>query len=198
MSHSPRIAVLLDNGFEIAEAMICIDILRRALIHVDVISCADSPQLLSYFNIPVQADMMLEEKWDDTYDAVLLPGGPSGTDNLTANPKVIEFVKRHIESGKYICALCSAGAKVLAAHQLLGDHKYTASLDLRDKFPDGQYQEQDVVVDDQFISGRGLGVSFEFALTIAKVLHKNSDQKEKDEVNFQAEHIFFKHWPLKK
>lgn len=189
---TPRIAILLDNGFEIAEAMICIDILRRTSIHVDIVSCSDSPQIISYFDLPITTDTALDAVWGETYDAVLLPGGPKGTDNLSANPKVIEFIKKHINADKYICALCSAGPKVLAAHQLLGSHKYTASLDLREKFPDGQYIEQDVVIDGQFITGRGLGVSFEFALTIATTLHKNKEGKAK--AVFQAEHIYFKHW----
>ncbi|MFV0576703.1 MAG: DJ-1/PfpI family protein [Vibrio sp.] len=194
MKQKPSIAVLLDDGFEIAEAMICIDMLRRTLIDVDVISCSNNKQLLSYFNIPIQTDSTLEERIENTYDAVLLPGGPKGTDNLTANPQVIKFVQRHLAAGSYICALCSAGAKVLAGHNLLGEHKYTSSLNLTDKFTDGRYCEDDVVIDGQFITGRGLGVSFEFALTIAQTLHKDSDQKEKDEVDYQADHIFFKHW----
>lgn len=197
MKQKPSIAVLLDDGFEIAEAMICIDMLRRTLIDVDVISCANDKQLLSYFNIPIQTDSLLEERLDKTYDAVLLPGGPKGTDNLTANPKVIEFVQKHLDAQRYICALCSAGSKVLAAHNLLGQHRYTSSLNLTETVKDGKYCEEDIVIDGQFITGRGLGVSFEFALTIAEVLHQNSSQQQKDEVDFQAEHIFFKHWPTK-
>lgn len=194
MKNIPRIAVLLDNGFEIAEAMICIDILRRTKVQVDILSCSSDKDLLAYLAIPVQADDILANNHNVTYDAILMPGGAAGTDNLTANSAVIEFVQRHIVEGKYICALCSAGAKVLAAHNLLGKHSYTSSGKLHEKFSDGHYIEQDVVIDKPFITGRGLGVSFEFALTVAKVLHENSDKEYRDFIDFQAEHIYFKHW----
>lgn len=101
-------------------------------------------------------------------------------------------MKRHIDANKYICALCSSGAKVLAAHHLLQGRPYTTGDKLADKFDDGDFRIQKVVVADNFITGRGLGVSFEFAFTVAKYLL--SDNQEK--VDWQANHIYFEHWPL--
>ncbi len=60
------------------------------------------------------------------------------------------------------------------------------------KFGDGIYVDQDVVVDGKFISAKGFGVSFEFAFTVAK--HLLADNVDK--VDWQAKHIYFKHWPL--
>lgn len=121
-----------------------------------------------------------------------MPGGPKGTDRLCANEQVIQFIKRHIAEDKYICALCSSGAKVLAAHHLLEGRHYSTGDKLADKYDDGNYLDQDVVVDGKFISAKGLGVSFEFAFTVAR--HLLNDNTEK--VDWQANHIYFKHWPL--
>ncbi|TOK91363.1 DJ-1 family protein, partial [Vibrio parahaemolyticus] len=51
--------------------------------------------------------------------------------------------------------------------------------------------DQPVVVDAPFISAKGLGVSFEFAFTVAaKLFQDNKD------VDWQADHIYFSNWPL--
>ncbi|GHA53147.1 DJ-1/PfpI family protein [Photobacterium aphoticum] len=188
-----HVAVLLADGFEEGEAVVFIDIMRRLDIKVDVLSCMETTALKTYFETRITADDTLKQCYDRTYDAVMMPGGPKGTDNLTANPMVIDFIKRHIADNKYICALCSSGAKVLAAHGLLEGRQYTTGDKLADKFEDGQFINQKVVVTDNFITGRGLGVSFEFAFTVAKMLLTDNQEK----VDWQANHIYFEHWPLR-
>ncbi|MEQ4925382.1 DJ-1/PfpI family protein [Proteus hauseri] len=187
-----QVAVLLADGFEEGEAVVFIDIMRRLDIHVDVLSCMDTTVLNTYFGTKISADYLLTEKYTHSYDAIMMPGGPKGTDRLCANEQVIGFIKRHITEDKYICALCSSGAKVLAAHHLLEGRNYSTGDKLADKYDDGNYLDQDVVIDGKFISAKGLGVSFEFAFTVAR--HLLSDNTEK--VDWQANHIYFKHWPL--
>lgn len=181
-----HVAVLLADGFEEGEAVVFIDIMRRLDIKVDVLSCMPTTALQTYFETRITADDTLINKQDHSYDAIMMPGGPKGTDNLSANPMVIDFIKRHIEEGKYICALCSSGAKVLAAHNLLGQHRYTTGGGLNKKFDDGCFVDKKVVVDGQFISGKGLGVSFDFAFTVAKMVLADNQEK----VYWQADHIY--------
>ena len=50
---------------------------------------------------------------------------------------------------------------------------------------EGIFIDQDIVLDKNLFSGKGLGRAFKFAFTLAKLL--NMDKKE---VNFQAEHIY--------
>ncbi|MGF1735199.1 DJ-1/PfpI family protein [Photobacterium satsumensis] len=187
-----HVAVLLADGFEEGEAVVFIDIMRRLDIKVDVLSCMETTALKTYFETRIQADDTLNNCFDKRYDAVMMPGGPQGTDNLTQNPMVIEFLKQHIAGGKFICALCSSGAKVLAAHGLLEGRCYTTGDKLAEKFADGEYVERKVVVSDQFITGRGLGVSFEFSFTVAKMLLADNP----DKVDWQANHIYLEHWPI--
>ncbi|MEX6211923.1 DJ-1/PfpI family protein [Providencia huaxiensis] len=187
-----QVAVLLADGFEEGEAVVFIDIMRRLDIHVDVLSCMDTLTLNTYFETKISADYLLTEKLSHSYDAVMMPGGSKGTDRLSSSPQVIEFLRRHISEDKYICALCSSGAKVLAAHQLLEGRHYSTGDKLAEKYNDGHYVDQDVVVDGKFISAKGLGVSFEFAFTVAHYLLADNTEK----VDWQAKHIYFKHWPL--
>lgn len=51
-----RVAVLLASGFEEAEAIVTIDILRRLNIDVDTLACAESRAVVSYHDVPMVAD----------------------------------------------------------------------------------------------------------------------------------------------
>lgn len=109
------VAVLLAPGFEEGEAIVAIDVLRRLNIHVQTIACAQTREVVSYHAIPMIADSTLAESTDQTFDAVILPGGPEGSVSLAQNEQVIAFVRRHDELGKYLCPICSAAARVLGA-----------------------------------------------------------------------------------
>lgn len=190
MMQGSRVAVLLADGFEEAEAVVFTDLMRRMKIDVDVLSCMETVKLNAYFKTNIAADYTLSEKFNENYDAVMMPGGPEGTANLTSNTQVIAFLKRHIAEGKWICPLCSSGAKVLAANNLLQDTKYTSGGGFDKNFDDGVCVDKKVVVDGNFISGKGFGTVFEFSFEVAK--HLLADSVE--DVVWQAEHIYFEHW----
>jgi len=185
------VAVLLADGFEEGEAVVFIDLVRRAGMQVDVLACKASTQLDTYFETRISADYTLAEKFDQNYDAIMMPGGPKGTDNLGACPQVMEFIKRHIQLDKWICALCSSPAKVLGKHGLLAGKHFVTGSGLEDLVVGGHYVDAKVVVDGQFITGKGLGCSFDFALTVAKALRTD----DPNHILWQADHIYYEGWP---
>ena len=75
-----KVACLLADGFEETEAIQTVDILRRAHIHVDLVSIKDKVVTGSH-HIQIHADLIMGDSLDD-YDMILLPGGQPGTDNL--------------------------------------------------------------------------------------------------------------------
>ncbi|TDT59132.1 DJ-1 family protein [Enterobacter sp. AG5470] len=162
-----KVAVLLAPGFEEAEAIITIDILRRLNIEVETLACAGSRAVVSYHAIPMVADSTLSERMDALYDAVVLPGGPQGSVNLAASKEVVHFVERHDAAGKLICPICSAAARVLGGNGLLKGRRYVCSGDLYETVADGVYVDASVVEDGNLISGKGLGLAFDFAFTVA-------------------------------
>ena len=183
------VAVLLAPGFEEAEAIVIIDILRRLEIHVETLSCTEDRQVVSYHQIPVEADNLLSNRLDATFDAVVLPGGPEGSQFLGRSASVLAFVERHDAAGKWICPICSAAARVLGANGLLKGRRYVCSGDLWQQVTDGVYVDTDVVEDGNLLSGKGLGRVFDFAFTLAAKL-EGSDASAR----FQAEHIYYP-WP---
>ncbi|EHC80566.1 Putative intracellular protease/amidase, partial [Salmonella enterica subsp. enterica serovar Montevideo str. S5-403] len=165
-----KVAVLLAPGFEEAEAIVTLDILRRLHIDVETLACAESRAVVSYHDIPMVADSTLSERQQALFDAVVLPGGPQGSANLAANPAVIAFVARAnpaVIAFVIICPICSAAARVLGAHGLLKGRRYVCSGDLWKAAPEGVYVDAPVVEDGNLISGKGLGHVFDFALTLS-------------------------------
>jgi len=181
-----KVAVLLAPGFEEAEAIITIDILRRLHIEVETLACAESRAVVSYHNIPMVADSTLSEKLDSYYDAVVLPGGPQGSVNLAASADVVRFVAAHDEAGKFIAPICSAAARVLGGNGLLKGRRYVCSGELWQAIQDGEYVDAPVVEDGNLISGKGLGHAFDFALTLsARLLGDEAPVRD------HAEHIYY-------
>lgn len=182
-----KVAVLLAPGFEEAEAIITIDILRRMHIDVETLACADTRAVVSYHDIPMVADGTLADRRDALYDAVVLPGGPQGSVNLAASADVLRFVTTHDEAGKYICPICSAAARVLGGNGLLKGRRYVCSGDLWQQVQDGEYVDAPVVEDGNLLSGKGLGHAFDFALTLAARL-----LQDEAPVRDHAEHIYYR------
>ncbi|MGK9175484.1 DJ-1/PfpI family protein [Yokenella regensburgei] len=181
-----KVAVLIAPGFEEAEAIITIDILRRLNIDVETLACAESRAVVSYHNIPMVADATLIERSDERYDAVVLPGGPQGSMNLGASKEVIAFVRAHDALGKLICPICSAAARVLGANGLLNGRRYVCSGDLWETVSGGEYLDAPVVEDGNLLSGKGLGHAFDFAFTLAARL-----LGDEAPVHDHADHIYY-------
>ncbi|MDU7481754.1 MAG: DJ-1/PfpI family protein [Hafnia alvei] len=186
---SKKVAVLLVKGFEEAEAIMTIDVLRRLDIHVTTLACQDMLELTSYHNIRMFADVLLERSMDETFDAVVIPGGPEGTVNLAANPLVVEFIRRHDAAGKWICPICSAAARVLGGNNLLNGRRYTCSGDLHLDVKDGIYVDEKIVEDGNLLSGKGLGVAFDFAFHLGWKLTGDASN-----IDFQVDHIYYDYW----
>lgn len=191
---SKKVAILLAPGFEEAEAIIIIDILRRLEIKLDILSCTTSKSVTSYHQVLLTCDDLLQNQTETLYDAIILPGGPNGTDHLSKSEIVIEFIKNHDNNKKLICPMCSAGAKVLAAHHLLGKRRYVCSGNLHLNYPeDGIYQDNPVVLDENILSAKGFGFTIDFVLDLFSYLTGNN-QRAQDE----ALHIYYDHYsPLK-
>lgn len=180
-----QVALLLAPGFEEAEAIIILDVLERLNIEVTTLSCYPSPTLNSYHGVSINADALLTDNPDVLYDAIVIPGGPEGSRNLSENEAVITFIRRHDDLGKLICPICSAAARVLAPHQLLKGRHYVCSGTLSESVSDGMYVDAPVVEDGNLISGQGLGASFDFAFYLAWRL--TGDEAR---VRRQAGHIY--------
>jgi hypothetical protein len=70
---SLQVLVPIANGTEEMEAIIIIDILRRAKVNVVVASVEDSLEILASRKVKLEADVLLDEAAKLSYDLIVLP-----------------------------------------------------------------------------------------------------------------------------
>jgi 4-methyl-5(b-hydroxyethyl)-thiazole monophosphate biosynthesis len=158
--------VLLATGFEEMEAVIVIDVLRRAKVDVTTASL-ESRSVMGAHAITLEADTTLDTLDAKVFDVVILPGGQPGANHLRDDTRVQKLVVDQHRSGRVIAAICAAPIALEAAGILAG--KVATAFPGYD-LPSAKYTEERVAVDGHIVTSRGPGTAFEFALTLVESL----------------------------
>ncbi len=164
------VLVPLAPGCEELEAVTIIDLLRRAEIEV-VTAGLDADPVRASRGVVLVPDTDLDTALQRDYDMVVLPGGATGADNLSADTRIGELLKKMANSGRFTAAICAA-PKVLAGHGLL-DGKQATCYPGHIHADNPQHihlSDQPVVIDGQVITSRGPGTAMDFALTLIETL----------------------------
>lgn len=173
------VLVPLAAGFEEMEAVIIIDVLRRAEIDVTVAGLAGVGPVLGSRGITVMAEADLDEVGDGTFDAVVLPGGLGGTHALRDDPRVIAAVQASASSGRLTAAICAAPL-VFERAGLAKDRTITGHPSVHDELraAGAKLGPGRVVRDGQILTSLGPGSAFEFALALVADLAGDSKATE--------------------
>ena len=100
--------VMLAPGFEIAEATVPIDIMRRAGIDVQIVSITPFNDVEASNGVVVVADALLEDTDLSDGDLIFLPGGMPGATNLSDCEPLRESILQYNAAGKWLAAICAA------------------------------------------------------------------------------------------
>ncbi len=180
-----EIAVMLAEGFEEIEGLTVVDICRRCGIGVTTVSITDDRNVLGSHGIPVIADTVFSEVDFGKIDMIVLPGGKKGTDNLEACEPLLKKVDEFYKSDKYIAAVCAAPR--IFGHMGILNGRIACSYPTFESHLEGAVVTQNPVEkSDNVITGRGMGVSIDFALKIAEQF------VDKDKVDDVAVGIIYK------
>ena len=162
-----EIAVMLAEGFEEIEGLTVVDICRRCGIGVTTVSITDDKNVLGSHGIPVIADAVFKEIDFAKIDMIVLPGGKKGTDNLEACEPLLKKVEEFYKSDKYVAAICAAPR--ILGHMGILNGRIACSYPTFEGHLEGAVVTQNPVEkSDNVITGRGMGVSIDFALKIAE------------------------------
>ena len=151
-----KAVVFFADGTEECEALLVIDLLRRAKVEVTVASAMGRKELVSSHKIHLTADALAEDVDYSDVDLVVLPGGIPGTPNLAANKTVTETCKAFAAAGKKVAAICAAPS-VLASLGLLEGKNATAHAGFQDQLAGAIVHDEEVVVDGNLTTSYGLG-----------------------------------------
>lgn len=161
--------ILLAPGFEEAEALVPVDLLRRAGIETALVSITGEPVPGSH-NVTVTADIALEDVDLSKADMVVLPGGGPGYKNLGKEPRVEELVRSAAEKGLWVAAICAAPT-LLGKWGLLTGKDAVCYPGMEEGLTGAQARmDRGFVVDGKIITGRAAGSAFDFGLALIEAL----------------------------
>lgn len=160
-----KVLVPLADGFEDIEAVSIVDVLRRGGVHVVTASLNQTTQTVSAHGIGMQADALLSDVLEDHYDAIILPGGGKGTENLMRCEALHERLRLQKEAGRLVCAICAAPT-VLEAAGVIEDETVTCYPSCAVDMARGVEKDVPVVADGQIITGQGPAHATLFALAV--------------------------------
>lgn len=163
----PRALVVLAEGAEEAEAVIIIDVLRRAGIEVVIAALGNETVVQCSRKVRIAADLSLSAVTGN-FDALVLPGGAEGARRLAASELVGERLRTHSKDGRIVAAICAAPL-AFQAHQVFAGRSMTCSPTVASRIAMyGKLERATVVEDGNLITSQGPGTSFLFALAIVR------------------------------
>lgn len=162
-----KIFLFLADGFETVEALAPVDVMRRAGLEVVTTSIMGRKEVISAQGVTVVADTLFEAADFASADALVLPGGGVGTDNLSAHEPLRSLLKEAATAGKPVAAICAA-PMVLGRTGLLEGRRATCYPGCEGDLFGATYTAASVEEDGNIITACGPGASFDFGFAIVE------------------------------
>ena len=164
-----KVYVMLADGFEEIEALSAVDVLRRGNVVTVTVSVKEDKKVLSARKILVIADSALSEVKVGKEDMIVIPGGSRGVENLKGSEALLRVLKEHQQQNGWLAAIC-AGPTVPGKLGFYKGVRATCYPGCEDELTGAVLSDKDVVVDRNFITSRGAGVSLPFAFTLLTLI----------------------------
>ncbi len=161
------IYMFLAPGFEEIEALMPLDLMRRAGLDVTTVGVGGL-DITGSHGITVKADMLDTDFSDNAPECIILPGGMPGTTNLDASAVVHKALDSALENNALICAICAA-PMILGKRGILRGKNATCFPGF-EEYLEGATVGGRAVRDGQVITGVGMGAALEFGIEIVAAL----------------------------
>ena len=170
--------LFLAEGFEEAEALIPVDLLRRASISVTTVGVG-SKNICGAHGISVIADITDKDLPADLPDLemVVLPGGMPGTTNLDACPAVDAALKIAAAQNSFIAAICAA-PMILGKRGLLQGKQAVCYPGFETELTGATLSTSGVAEDDHIITAKAAGYAVDFAFALIHALRGADTAKQ--------------------
>lgn len=173
-----KVLVPIGTGSEEMEAVIVIDVLRRAGADVIVASVEDDLTVTCSRGVRLVADRRIDDCTSESWDLIALPGGMPGAERLRDSAPLTKLVAEQQAAGKLHAAICATPAVAFEPQGLLAGKRATAHPAFAAKLSNQEAVDQRVVVDGKLITSRGPGTAFEFALALVQQLYGAEKMRE--------------------
>lgn len=174
-----KVLVPIAHGSESLETVTLVNVLRRASIPVRLASIETETVVNTTRDVRLLADAPLADLLDESFDAIILPGGEKGSERLAAHAPLIEKLRAQRLAHRWYGAVCAAPALTLSPHGLLDGKQATCHPAFRDRLL--HFVDRRVVVDGHTITSQSAGTTLEFALTWVEKLASAERAREVSE-----------------
>ena len=154
----------LANGTEEMEAVIIVDLLRRAQWEV-VVAGVDPGLLTASRGVRLMPDTVWTEVCPDDFDLLVIPGGAAGVERFLKFRPLLDCIIQFNQAHKWIGAVCAAPLTLQAAGILTG-RKATCHPGVASRLTATPWLNESTVIDGHLVTSQGAGTSIEFALTL--------------------------------
>ncbi|PSS05859.1 Protein DJ-1 B like [Actinidia chinensis var. chinensis] len=170
-SATRKVLVPIANGTEPIEAVITIDVLRRAGAEVTVASVEKQLRVDACYGMKIVADALISDCADTVFDLISLPGGIPGAASLR-DCKILEsMVNKQAADGRFYAAICAAPAVALGSWGLLKEKKATCYPSFMEQLSSSAITvESRVQQDGKVVTSRGPGTAMEFSVVLVEQL----------------------------
>ena len=160
-----HVYIFLADGFEEIEGLTVVDLLRRAQIPVTMVSITGDRHITGSHQIRTEADACFEDLDFADGTVFVLPGGMPGTTYLKEHEGLKQLLLEKNAQGKRLAAICAAPT-VFGAHGLLQGKQATCYPGLEGQLTGADWKEQEVVIDGNITTSRGMGTAIAFGLSL--------------------------------
>ncbi len=164
-----KVYIFLADGFEEMEALVPLDVLRRADFEVETVSITDDIEVVGSHGLRVLCDTTIHLISQEIADLLILPGGAPGADNLAGSEKLAKILTKQNADGKWIAAICAA-PYILGQLDILQGKQATCYPGYEHYLNGAEFVKQSVVVSQNIITGNGAGAAIKFAFKIVEEL----------------------------
>ncbi len=164
-----KVYIFFADGVEEIEGLTAVDVLRRGGQEVVTISVTGSKAIRGSHEIVFETDRLFEDGPLTDADMIVLPGGGKGTQALLAHEGVRELLFVYRDADRWIGAICAAPS-VLGMNGILRGKRATCYPGFEEKLLGATVTGDAVTVDGKVITGKGMGVSGEFAIELLRAL----------------------------
>nr|GMD07158.1 protein DJ-1 homolog C [Ipomoea batatas] len=181
---TPNKKVLVPIGFgtEEMEAVIMVDVLRRAGAEVTLASVEPELEVEASGGTRLVADTLISACCHQVFDLIALPGGMPGSVRLRDCEILKNIMSKQAEEKRLYGAICAAPAVTLLPWGLLKRKQTTCHPAFMDKLPSFRAVKTNIQVSGELTTSRGPGTSFQFAITLVEQLFGEAVAKEIGEV----------------
>lgn len=164
-----KVLLVLADGFEDSEGLTTRDVLIRSGIEVTTCGIKSDPQIQSSFGLILNTDTTIFDINEiNDYDAIILPGGKRGVDNLNKCQLLHKYLLQFNQEHRLLAAICAAPG-LLGRLGILKNKTFTCYSGFEIGYA-GKYTGSELEIDDNIITARSMMYSVPFGLEIIKYL----------------------------